>query len=680
MNILVPDSWLRKYLVTKATSQELKEYLSLCGPSIERIYTDKGEPVYDIEITTNRPDAMSVFGVAREASVILPRFGIKAELLDDPYLLDTKLEKKHVRPTDNKPIHIETDSVLNPRWTSIVLDNVYATDSPEWLQKLLTNAGIRPINTIVDVTNYLMIGFGQPSHAFDYDRIGKKNDIPWMKLRASKKGETLKTLDGKSHTLSGDDIVIEDGTGKLMDLCGIMGGESSSITKDTKTIVLFVQVYEPVHIRKTMMKLSHRTDAGSLFEKGMDTELVMPALLLGIDILQEIAGGKIASPITDIYPKPYKPVTVTCTRAKLTTYLGVSLETKKIKDILVCLGLKPTITDTSIKVVVPSYRRDIEIDVDVIEEVARIYGYHAILPKLPDSAPPAKSSTDQTLAREYDIKIHLRDWGYTETYTYSMLSQKETDLFNISTKKLYTIANPLSVDWVYLRPSLVPSMLAVIKNNQYVASSTLKLFELSMIYQWQDGELPKEVSTLVIGETGDDSFLVVKGIIEALCKTLSIETKNIVPEEKNPWYEHGKQLRIGNYGTIGQVSNTLVRDLGIQKTVTIADLDITHMIEDAKDTRIYISVPKYPSVVEDLSFIVPDKFTIGPLMDALKHADPIIKDVTLLDVHENGRTVHVVYQHEEKNLTSEDITPIREKLVTLAEQSFGVVLRTAVTE
>lgn len=153
------------------------------------------------------------------------------------------------------------------------------------------------------------------------------------------KGEKLKTLDGKSHTLWGDDIVIEDGTGKLMDLCGIMGGESSSITKDTKTIVLFVQTYEPVHIRKSMMKLSHRTDAGSLFEKGIDSELVLPVLLLGIELLQEIAGGKIASPVTDIYPKPYKPRTVTCSRKKLDTYLGNTLETKHIKDILESLGL-----------------------------------------------------------------------------------------------------------------------------------------------------------------------------------------------------------------------------------------------------------------------------------------------------------------------------------------------------
>ena len=395
-----------------------------------------GEPVYDVEITTNRPDAMSIFGVAREASVILPHFGIPAKLVDDPYAMDTKLEIKHLRPTESKPIHIETDSILNPRWTSIILDNVYVTDSPTWLQELLTKAGIRSINTVVDVTNYLMRAFGQPCHAFDYDRIEKKKGIPWMKLRASKKGETLKTLDSKTHKLAGDDIVIEDGTGKLMDLCGIMGGESSSITKTTKTIILFVQTYEPVHIRKTMMKLSHRTDAGSLFEKGTDSELVLPVILLGIELLQDIAGGKIASPLLDIYPKPYTPLTVSCTHTKLDTYVGKALDTTIIKEILQNLMLHPTITDKIIKVTVPSFRKDIQIDVDIIEEITRIYGYHNIPNRLPEGEMPSVTP-NPILAWEQDIKIRLRDWGYTELITYSMISEKVMDILN-SIKRLHT--------------------------------------------------------------------------------------------------------------------------------------------------------------------------------------------------------------------------------------------------
>lgn len=649
MNILIPDRWLRKFLITKATPEQLKKCLSLCGPSIERIHMVNNDSVYDVEITTNRPDAMSVLGVAREASVILPRFDIKAELINDPYKIDTKLEKKHVRPTEIKPIHIETDSLLNPRWTSIVLDNVYATDSPKWLQDLLDKAGVRPINTIVDVTNYLMIGFGQPCHAFDYDRIGKKNGTPWMKLRASKKGEKLKTLDGKSHTLWGDDIVIEDGTGKIMDLCGIMGGESSSITKDTKTIVLFIQTYEPVHIRKTMMKLSHRTDAGSLFEKGIDSELVLPALLLGIELLQEVAGGKIASIITDIYPKPYKPNMVSCTRTKLNTYLGTSLETKQIKDILVSLGLMPTIKDSTIEVIVPSFRRDIEIDVDIIEEIARIYGYHNIPSTLPNTAPPLVIP-DPQFYWEQEIKIRLRDWGFTETYTYSMISEQLMDTFALDKSKAYKISNPYSNDWVYMRPTLVPSVISVLKQKMHNKAS-LELFELSMIYEYREQNLPLERPVLCVGWTGL-KFLEAKGLAEAIFKLFGIP----FPEA------------LGEYGFVNEIQD---------QSITILYLYLDIFVKNASLKRVFTPISKYPSVMEDLAFLVPEKFAIGPLMTAFQKAHTLVESVTLLDAHEHTRTLHIVYQNKEKNLTSEDVLPVREKLIKLAEQSFGVTLKTA---
>lgn len=673
MNILVPDSWLRKFLITKATPEKLKECLSLCGPTIERIYTDSGEPVYDIEITTNRPDAMSVFGIAREASVILPKFKIPAKLIDNPYLL----EKKYIRPTEEKPIHIETDSVLNPRWTSIILDNVYATESPKWMQDLLTKAGIRSINTVVDVTNYLMISYGQPCHAFDYDRIGKKNGVPWMKLRASKKGETLKTLDGKLHKLAGEDIVIEDGTGKLMDLCGIMGGESSAITKDSVTIILFTQTYEPVHIRKTMMKLSHRTDAGSLFEKGTDTELVLPTLLLGIELLQEIAGGKIASPITDIYPKPYKPNTISCSRTKLDTYIGTKLESKQTKEILANLGFNPILTDKTISVTVPSYRRDVQIDVDIIEEVARIYGYHNIPNRLPEGEMPLVTLSP-VLSWEKEIKTRLRDWGYTELITYSMISEELMDIFEFDKEKGYKITNPLSDEWVYMRPHLFPTTIsAAIQNIN--TKKNLKVFELSMAYEYKKNDLPHEKPTLIVIWQGE-KFFEAKGLAQALFSLFGIDFDTEVAKH-NPhthhWYTE-QSITVGEYGSLGVLNSTLLTKLNAKTPMTRLYLDIEKIVRDAHPQYQYIPIPKHPASSEDFAFIVPDRFAIGPLITALKKAHPMVKDVTLLDVHENSRTLHVIYQDTDKNLTSEDVAQIRKKLITLAEQSFGVSLKTSV--
>ena len=291
MNILIPDSWLREFLKTSATLKQIKEFVSLCGPSIERIHEVDGEAVYDVEVTTNRPDSMSVAGVAREASVILPRFGIPAKLVNDPYeraLQGDPLQGRE-KSSRKRKLSIKTDPNLNPRWTSVVLENVSVKPSPKWLADKLEKSGIRALNNIVDITNYLMRAYGQPAHAFDFDAIAHGKNSATMILRASKKGEKLTTLDGKTHTLPGGDIVITDEKGRLIDLCGIMGAKNSSITTETKTIVLFLQTYDPIHIRKTSMALAHRTEAAGLFEKGIDPELVMPAFLEGVRLVGELA-------------------------------------------------------------------------------------------------------------------------------------------------------------------------------------------------------------------------------------------------------------------------------------------------------------------------------------------------------------------------------------------------------
>ncbi|KKU82902.1 MAG: Phenylalanine-tRNA ligase beta subunit, partial [Microgenomates group bacterium GW2011_GWA2_47_8] len=495
MNILIPDSWLREYLNTKATPKQIKEYLSLCGPSVERIHKEAVEVIYDVEITTNRPDAMSVVGVAREAAAILPRFGIAAKLLHDPYKIARK-QRWQDSKIANKTLTIKTDANLNPRWTSIVFEGVTVKPSPNWLKKKLEATGIRSLNNIIDITNYLMRGLGQPAHAFDFDAISDKANHATMILRASKKGEKLTTLDGKNHTLPGDDIVIEDGKGRLIDLCGVMGAQNSAIRASTKTVILFLQTYDPMHIRRTMMNLAHRTEAGGLFAKG-------------VELVTELSGGSIASRLYDIYPKPHKPYTVSLTRTKADAYIGKHLSDKEIMEILNTLGFQTKVTKEVITVSVPSFRRDVTIDVDIIEELARIYGYHNITSTLPDTAPPVVMP-DPALGGEEEIKMRLRDWGYTETYTYSMISEDLMDIFGLDKAKVYKIANPLSNEWVYMRPTLWPSMLSSVKQNLNIKPD-LTLFELSMTYIYRAGKLPDEKPVLLIAWTGDQ-FYNAKGV------------------------------------------------------------------------------------------------------------------------------------------------------------------------
>lgn len=677
MNILIPDSWLREFLKTKATPQELKEYLSLCGPSVERINTEGGEPVYDIEITTNRPDSMSVFGVAREASTILPGFGIQAQLLNDPYTIKTDTFIKNHLNEGTKKLSIATDPELNPRWTSIVLTHVRIGPSPAWLKKKLEMTGIRPLNNIIDITNYLMRTYGQPAHAFDYDEIAPKNGVPAMKLRASKKGEKLITLDGKTHVLPGNDIVIEDGSGRLIDLCGIMGAENSAIRESTTNVVLFLQTYDAVRIRRTSMALSHRTEAASLFEKGVDSELVLPALIRGVELAGELAGAEPAGKLYDFYPFPYKPSTVSVTKQKLDAYIGVSLEHKEITTILNSLGFIPAVSKGIITVTVPSFRRDVSIDVDIIEEVARIYGYHTITTRLPDTEPPVVL-TDKTLRWEEDVKIRMRDWGFTETYTYSMISEEDMNIFSWDTSKAYKIANPLSSELVYMRPILLLSLLNVVEENLHTRDECM-LFELSMEYQYREGDLPLERPALIAVWTGEE-FLKAKGLAEALFDLFGIPFPDNCTVSVSPYLAANKSCDLGMYGSVGEVTEHIRSALKIQKPVTVLMMHFDELVKNAQPQRRYTPIPKYPPVIEDFTFSVPVQFRVGKLLDALKSADPLIREASLIDTYRNRYTVRIAYLDPDRTLTDEDVAPVRMKLkkaagmlgATLQEVGVGV--------
>lgn len=668
MNILIPDSWLREFLKTKATPAQIKEYLSLCGPSVERVKKVEGDMVYDMEITTNRPDAMSVVGVAREAAAILPRFGIPAKLVNDPY----RLTLKGLSLQGKLKLSVKTDTRLNPRWTSIVLNGVRVGPSPLWLKQKLEATGIRSINNVIDITNYLIRAYGQPAHAFDYDDIKEKNGIPTMILRESTPREKIVTLDGKTHTLPGGDIVIEDGAGRLIDLCGIMGGENSAIKPTTTTVVLFTQTYNPVNIRKTSMALAIRSEASSLFEKGLDSELTLPALIRGIGLMAKLAGANVASKLYDFYPKPYTASAVSVTKAKTEAYIGAVLTNPEIKKILALLGFTPSISKKDITVTIPSYRADVTLDMDIIEEIARIYGYHNIPTKLPDGEPPLVMP-DPLLAWEHEIKVRLRDWGFTELYTYSMISEKLMDIFGLDTRKAYKIANPLSEEWLYMRPTLWPSILTSVEQNLHTRND-LQVFELSMRYVWRPNDLPKERPILLVAWTGH-KFREAKGLAQALCTLLGLTYRPVDKPKILPWYGD-THLQLGEYGSVGEANDQLLNKLGIHSPITMLELDMETMIKNAVLSKSYHPISKYPSIVEDLSFVVPQGFQVGPLMAVLSRAHKLIESITFLGAYENKRTFRITYNDPTKNLTGMDVAPIRQKLIEYAGEKFGATVLT----
>jgi phenylalanyl-tRNA synthetase beta chain len=493
-----------------------------------------------------------------------------------------------------------------------------------------------------------------------------------MKLRAAKKGETIITLDGKPHTLPGGDIVIEDGSGKLIDLCGIMGGENSSITEKTTRVILFLQTYDQVQIRKTSMALAHQTEAAGLFEKGPDTELVMPVFLEGVKLIQKLTGAKLASSITDIYPAPYVAPTISVPRKKIDSYIGTHLETKEMKEILTKLGCALEIDDTEIVVRPPSYRRDITIDVDVIEELARIYGYHTIKGVLPEGE-PTMTFEEPILGWEQQLKQKLCHWGYTETYTFSMLSKEMLDIFHVEEKDSYAITNPISTDWVYMRPTLLPSMLLCIKQNMPYEAD-LKLFELSMTYAYRKNNLPIEQSTLIVAVSGS-RYGKLKGIAETIFSLFGIA----FPQTTDPatlYYQPNRSLRLGNFGQLGEIDPTLLGTLGINKPITVCELSVDQLVKHAQGTKKFIPIAKNPASYEDLAFVVPDKTYVAPVIAFLKTIDPLIRDVTLFDSYNTIRTFHITYQSDTKTLTTGDIAGIREKIIKRMKKEYNATLKT----
>ncbi|KKR31651.1 MAG: Phenylalanine-tRNA ligase beta subunit [Candidatus Gottesmanbacteria bacterium GW2011_GWC2_39_8] len=672
MNILVPDSWLREYLDTDASPEEIQQYLSLSGPSVEKIIEKDGDKIYDIEVTTNRVDMASVFGIAQEAVPILPRYGKKARLKKT--LEDFKLssEVKIANKGDDKLNPIDISPILCPRYTAVIIENVTIRPSPKSITDRLEKVGVRSLNNVVDTSNYLMTELGQPIHTFDYDKI--KGHV--TKMRLSKKGEKLVTLDGKIISLPGSDIIYEDGEGRLIDLCGIMGGKNTEVDENTKSVLFYVQTYNPTYIRKTSMNTAQRTHAATLFEKGLDPERVMPTLVAGIEMMEELSGGRVVSPVYDLYPNPVQPKSVKTSIEFINARLGVQLTIEEISSILESLKFKFSVLGSEFLVVPPSYRTDdIAIPEDIVEEVARIYGYHNLPNHLPTGEIPV-TKKPKDLPIEEKAKTVLKYLGFTETYSYSMLSGELLEKAGLNPSLSLKISNPLTREIEYMRPSLIPQMLVNLEKNQYFKDK-LSLFELSKVYIPRANDLPEERSYLVIAQNSD--FYALKGTITSLSKELGIGNLNFTPEGNNKWMQSGKSAVIKSQdvslGSIGQLNSNLGSVFQLKNEYYIAEIDVSSLPNLTTVVKNYKPVSGYPPVIEDLSFEVPTMTYIGEVIANIYKIHPLISLVELIDTFETTRTLRITYSSLEKNLANADIENIRKEIVSRLENKYKLKLK-----
>jgi len=644
MNIKILDSWLREYLKTDATAKEIAKALSLTSVSIERVEPYKQDWTYDIEVTTNRPDLASVNGLAREAGAVLPQQELNANYLP--------LKTKTVTADGKAKLQVENNPNLVNRICAVVME-VILQPSPEEVKDRLEASDIRSINNLIDITNYVMRITGQPTHVMDYDRLG-----PHLKIREARKGEEITTLDKKTYVLSGGDIVAENKNGEIVDLLGIMGLENSVVIDQTKRIVFFINNVNSTKVRKTSMEQGIRTEAVQLNEKHLDPELCEEALYLGIELYKEFAQGKVISEIIDIYPNIPQTKQVTVQLEKINRVIGIDVPTTQSIEILTKLGFTVEQKGETLIVTVPTFRLyDVGLPEDIIEEIARVYGYHNLPSKLPLLNTQQPKPLVNVFYWETRVKHALKYWGFTEVYTYSMVSE---NLYEGPLENAVTIANPLNEDLVYLRRNVVPSLLHVLSENKQ--REHIQIFEIANVYDKKENKLPEEIRFIAgIVKSPHTSFFTVKGYIEQLLKDLGITDYEFRPSTEN---SDGADIFLANNKKVGAIEI-------LDENLIDFEMNFDLLCEFATLKKMYIPVSKFPPILEDISLEIPAKIQTGEVIAEIKKQNSLIKEATLLDRYEHSRTFHIVYQDENKNLTNEEVKEIHNKILQSLHNKWG---------
>lgn len=644
MDIIISDKWLREYLDTLATPKQIAKCVSLCGPSIEKLEEKDGDILYHAEITTNRIDCVGVYGFAREVAAILPRFKIPAKL-------KSIVINKKLKYTNNLPFTIINNDKLVKRAMGVVLTNIENWKTPSWMEKRLTLCGVRSLNAVVDITNYVMLETGHPCHVFDYDKIKNKKFV----IRESKKGEKVTSFDNKTYELFGGDIVFDDGSGEIIDLPGIIGTKNSVVGPKTKRLFFFIDNNDPARIRNTSMGLAIRTMAASINEKGVDPELGEIAIFRGVELYQKICKARVASKVFDAYPHPYKMKTIKTNLTFINTKLGIEVEKKDISKYLTALNFIPKWQEDILSVSVPSHRtNDINIPEDLVEEIARIYGYHNLPSKLMEGALP-DPLYKSTFNMEWKIKNILKALGGYEVYTLSLVPKNY-----ISEDNSLKLKNPLGSDTKYLRTDLSHSLVESVKanNGNY---EQIFLFEMANVYMPKKGEHPNE--EMVLGLCFDGyKYVEVKGVLDSLI-TNELKTKYCIVKtsEENLFAieiegTHSGYINLFNDGII------------------VVEINAGDLISFAKNYISFKPIPKHPPQIEDLTIKIPAGVEVGKVMQTIKSVSNLVSDVELRDTFKDSYTFRIEYLDPDKTLTDQEVENVRKNIMSIIRKKHNINL------
>lgn len=633
------------------------------------------DSIVEFEITNNRPDCYSLIGLARETAAAfnvpmkhhepVVKGGAEGNLCD---LLD---------------VDVQADD-LCPRYTARMVRNVKIAPSPKWMRQRLRSAGIRPINNIVDITNYVMVEYGQPMHAFDY-RYVKGGKIVVRRAGADK---TLTTLDGSVRVLQPDMLVIADET-KPVGLAGVMGGENSEIVADTVDVVFESANFLGSSIRKTALALGMRTDASAKFEKDIDPMLTVPAVNRACELVELLGAGEVMDGMIDVLNYVPQPVTVKLEPERINALLGTNISEADMIEYL--HREEVPVVDGMIQV--PSWRPDLRVMADIAEEVARYYGYNNIETTLMRGATTMGGYSDEQKL-ENAAGAAARALGYSEIITYSFVSPSSFDAIRIPAdsplRKTVKLVNPLGEDTSIMRTVILPSMLDILSRNFAFKNKGVKLYEIGKIYLPVEGEkLPNEPKRMIFGTYGEhENFFTLKGEVDALLEQLNVHPATYVADTKNPSYHPGRCADImidgKKLGVIGQIHPLVAEGYGISGEVYVAELDFTGLQSALAPERVFHSLPKFPTVSRDLALVCDEAMTVGMLEACIKKAGgKLLRSIQLFDIYRGpgiapGRksvAFSLELRADDRTLTDEDTTGVTNAVLEKLKNDLGVTLR-----
>jgi phenylalanyl-tRNA synthetase beta chain len=665
-------------------------------PSHVSLGADLGEAlglrdtVLDISITPNRPDCLCVIGVAREIAAL------------------THQRVKYPRSTlseRGEEIHQKTsvtilDQDLCPRYVARMIEEVKIGPAPGWMSNRLERVGIRSINNVVDVTNYVMMEYGQPLHAFDFEVLEGGRIV----VRRAKEGEEFITLDGVKRSLDGEMLMICDAA-KPVAIAGVMGGLNSEIKEDTKRVLLESAYFNPAGNRRTSKKLGLETEAAYRFGRGIDYGGCLTAANRASQLIQNLAGGRVAEGVVDAYPVPIKPSPIRLSVKKVHQILGTEVSAQRVRNYLEDLELEVLEGGGDALVVTPpSFRGDLERDVDLVEEVARMDGYEKIPLTLPKGPPSSEERSKEFFVERKAIDTLIYH-GYHEVITYSFTSPVSWDTIGLSSddprREHLRILNPLTEDLSVMRTTLVPGLMEMARYNVSRKISNLKLFELKKVFLPQKNErLPKEVKFLAGLAMGFDrdphwafsprsvDFYDVKGCVEGLLDDLQIKGATFSKVDDIAYLHPGKASKIvldhEVLGVLGEAHPQVLGHYEVQGAVYLFEMDFGKMVKWAGEGRRFRPLPKFPAVYRDLSLVVDRDLEVARVMETIRAFDqPFVEEVTVFDIYQGapipagkkGVSYRIRYQANDRTLTDEEVNRYHENLFSRLREVFQLDLR-----